>query len=465
MISDTQYDYQAVKGFALSSLFWGIVGLAVGIVISIQLVYPSVNVTSWLTYGRLRPLHTNALIYGFTVPAAFSIFFYLVQRLGRTRLAFPGLARIMLYLFNIVIILAALSLLAGMNQSKEYAELEWPLDIGVVILWVMFAVIIIATIMRRKEEQMYISLWYILATITGVAIVYIGNNISAPLSWFKSYSVYAGADDANVQWWFGHNAVAFVFSTIPLAVFYYVLPKATNAPLYSHRLSIVGFWSLVFAYLWTGAHHLIYSPLPDWIQTVAIAFSIFLIAPSWASVINGYGTMQGKWEQMRSNYLVKFIVLGITFYGMQTIQGPSQAIRSFSALVHYTDWVPGHVHMGTMGWVTMTLSAGFYYMIPRIYNTEVYSIKLANLHFWLVLVGQLLYSVSLWITGIRQGAMWQAMDKDGALVYANFIQTLAPNYAFWNMRTAGGIIFFAGFLVFAYNIYKTIRIAPASQKA
>ncbi len=465
MPQENAYDYRAVKGFAISSLFWGVVGLLIGILISLQLVYPQLNFTPWLTYGRLRPLHTNALIYGFTVPAAFSLFFYLVQRLGRAPLAFPGLAQVTLYVFNIAIVLAALSLFAGMNTSKEYSELEWPLDIGVVVLWVMFSINIIGTIMKRREEQMYVSLWFILATVVGVAIVYIGNNIEIPVSWSKSYSIYAGANDANVQWWFGHNAVAFVFTTLPLSVFYYILPKATGAPLYSHRLSIIGFWSLVFAYLWTGAHHLVYTPLPDWIQTVAIAFSLFLIAPSWASVINGYGTMNGQWEQMRSNYLVKFIVLGITFYGLQTLQGPSQAVRAFSALIHYTDWVPGHVHMGTMGWVTMTLSAGFYYMLPRIYKTELYSVKLADLHFWLVLVGQLIYSVTMWITGIRQGAMWQAVNPDGSLVYSNFIQTLTPNYPFWNMRAAGGIIFFAGFLVFVYNIYKTIRTAPAMRKA
>jgi len=465
MAKDTLYDYRAVKGFAISSLFWGTAGLLVGILISLQLVYPHLNFSPAFTYGRLRPLHTNVLIYGFTIPAAFSLFFYLVQRLGRTPLAFPRLASAQLTVFNIAIVLAGLSLLAGMNTSKEYAELEWPLDVGVVVLWVMFAINIVGTIIKRKEEQMYVSLWFILATVVGVAIVYIGNNLEVPVSWFKSYSAYAGANDANVQWWFGHNAVAFVFTTIPLAVFYYILPKVTGAPLYSHRLSIIGFWSLIFAYLWTGAHHLIYTPLPDWIQTVAIAFSFFLIAPSWASVINGYGTMNGQWQQMRSTYLVKFVVLGITFYGLQTLQGPSQAVRAFSTLVHFTDWVPGHVHMGTMGWVTMTISAGYYYMIPRIYNTELHSVKLANLHFWLVLVGQLIYSMTMWVTGVRQGAMWQAVNQDGSLMYSNFIQTLTPNYPFWNMRTAGGIIFFAGFLVFVYNLYKTIRSAKAGQRA
>jgi cytochrome c oxidase cbb3-type subunit 1 len=459
MAQEPAYDYRAVKNFAISALVWGVLGSITGTVISRQLVWADLNFGPWFSYGRLRPLHTNVNIYGFTIAACFSLFFYLVQRLTRTTLAFPGIARAMVYIFNAAIVLAGLSLLAGMNQSKEYSELEWPLDIGVVILWVLFAIVIIGTILKRKEEQMYVSLWYMLATVVGVAIVYIGNNLSVPVGLFKSYSVYAGANDANVQWWFGHNAVAFVFTTIPLAVFYYILPKSTNAPLYSHRLSIVGFWSLVFAYLWTGAHHLIYTPLPDWIQTVAIAFSIFLIAPSWASVINGYGTMTGQWEQMRTNYLAKFIILGITFYGLQTLQGPSQAIRAFSALVHYTDWVPGHVHMGTMGWVTMTISAGFYYMVPKIYKTELHSIKLANAHFWLVLIGQLIFSVTMWITGIRQGAMWQATAADGSLMYSNFIQTLTPNYPFWIMRAAGGVVFFAGFVVFVYNLYMTVKKA------
>jgi cytochrome c oxidase cbb3-type subunit 1 len=303
---------------------------------------------------------------------------------------------------------------------------------------------------------MYISLWYIVAMTVTVAVLYIGNNIQVPVNLFKSYSAYAGVNDANIEWWYAHNAVGFVFTVPILAMFYYFLPKSTNLPIYSHRLSIIAFWSLVFAYLWTGAHHLMLTPLPEWIQTVGIAFSMFLIAPSWGSVVNGYYTMRGNWDQMRTNYLAKFFIVGITFYGLQTIQGPTQGLRTLTAFFHFTDWVIGHNHMGTMGWVTMIISGSLYYMIPRISKTELYSIKLANLHFWLVLIGQLVYTVSMWIGGIQQGAMWKATNPDGSLAYS-FLEAVVALYPYWMIRFAGGIIFFAGILVFAYNLIKTVR--------
>ncbi len=343
-----------------------------------------------------------------------------------------------------------------MNQSLEYAELEWPLDIGVVILWVIFAVNIFGTVIKRKEDQMYISLWFILATVVAVAVLYIVNNLAIPAGLTKSYSLFAGVNSANVQWWYGHNAVGFIFTTPILAMFYYFLPKSTGLPIYSHRLSIIAFWSLVFAYLWTGAHHLVYTPLPDWIQTLGIAFTIFLIAPSWGSVINGYYTVGADWSKMQTNYLTKFFVLGITFYGLQTVQGPTQGLRVVSQLIHYTDWVPGHVHMGTMGWVTMTVVASIYYIIPKIYNTQIYSEKIANIHFWLVLIGQLIFSITMWITGIMQGALWKATNPDGSLKYT-FMEGLAKNYPFWQMRTLGGVIFTVGMLFFIYNIFMTMR--------
>jgi cytochrome c oxidase cbb3-type subunit 1 len=378
------------------------------------------------------------------------------MRLTKRPLLFPKLARFHLYLFNAAIVLAALSLLAGMNQSLEYAELEWPLDIGVVILWVIFAVNIFGTIIRRKEEQMYISLWYIIATVIAVAVLYIVNNLSIPAGLTKSYHLFAGVNSANVQWWYGHNTVGFIFTTPILAMFYYFLPKSTGLPIFSHRLSIIAFWSLVFAYLWTGAHHLVYTPLPDWIQTLAIAFTIFLIAPSWGSVVNGYYTVGSDWSKMQTNYLTKFFILGITFYGLQTVQGPTQGLRVVSQLIHYTDWVPGHVHMGTMGWVTLTAAASIYYIIPKIYNTEIYSEKIANIHFWLVLIGQLIFSITMWITGIMQGALWKATTSDGSLKYT-FMEVLAKNYPYWKMRTLGGVIFTVGMLFFIYNIYMTMR--------
>jgi cytochrome c oxidase cbb3-type subunit 1 len=417
---------------------------------------PSLNFPPYFTFGRLRVVHTNGLAFGLGIGAIFGISYYIVMRLTKRPLLFPKLARFHLYLFNAAIALAAVSLFLGMNQSLEYAELEWPLDIGVVILWVMFAVNVFGTIVKRKEEQMYISLWFIIATVIAVAVLYIVNNLSIPAGWNKSYHLFAGVNSANVEWWYGHNAVGFIFTTPILAMFYYFLPKSTGLPIYSHRLSIIAFWSLVFAYLWTGAHHLVYTPLPDWIQTLAIAFTIFLIAPSWGSVVNGYYTVGSDWSKMQTNYLTKFFILGITFYGLQTVQGPTQGLRVVSQLIHYTDWVPGHVHMGTMGWVTMTVVASIYYIIPKIYNTEIYSEKIANIHFWLVLIGQLIFSITMWITGIMQGALWKATNPDGSLKYT-FMDVLAKNYPYWIMRTLGGVIFTIGMLFFIYNIYMTMR--------
>ncbi|MGD0280809.1 MAG: cbb3-type cytochrome c oxidase subunit I [Dissulfurispiraceae bacterium] len=462
MADDTEYDWRPVKGFALSGLFWGAVSVLIGLFISIQMWKPEWNFAPYLTFGRLRAVHVNGLAFGFAVAEIFALSYYMVQRLTRRRLLFPKLAVVQLYIFNAAILAAALSLLVGFTKSKEYAELEWPLSIGVVILWVMFAVNIFGTIIKRKEEQMYISLWYLIVTVIGVAVVYIINNLSIPVSLTKSYSIFAGVNDANVEWWYGHNAVGFVFTMPILAMFYYFLPKSTGLPIFSHRLSIVAFWSLVFAYLWTGSHHLVYTPLPDWIQTVGIAFTLFLIAPSWGSVVNGYYTMGGQWDKMKSNYLTKFFILGITFYGLQTIQGPTQGLRVVSQLIHYTDWVIGHVHMGTMGWVAMTISGSMYYVIPRIYNTEIYSVKLADAHFWLVLIGQLIFSITMWILGIMQGSMWKAISPDGSLTYT-FMDSVNASYPFWKMRTFGGALFFIGLCIFAYNIVMTIQKAKKNQ--
>jgi cytochrome c oxidase cbb3-type subunit 1 len=455
-MDEKAYDYSVVRGFAFSAIFWLVIGLVVGLWLAAEMFASSLNLTPWLSFGRLRVVHVNGLAFGFGLAGIFSCTYYMLQRLSRTPLAFPRLARFHLWLFNVAIALAALSLFAGMNTSKEYAELEWPLDIVVVIMWVIFAINVLGTLIKRKEKQMYISLWYIVAMTVTVAVLYIGNNIEVPVNLFKSYSAYAGVNDANIEWWYAHNAVGFVFTVPILAMFYYFLPKSTNLPIYSHRLSIIAFWSLVFAYLWTGAHHLMLTPLPEWIQTVGIAFSMFLIAPSWGSVVNGYYTMRGNWDQMRTNYLAKFFIVGITFYGLQTIQGPTQGLRTLTAFFHFTDWVIGHNHMGTMGWVTLIISGSLYYMIPRISKTELYSIKLANLHFWLVLIGQLVYTVSMWMGGIQQGAMWKATNPDGSLAYS-FLEAVVALYPYWMIRFAGGFIFFVGILVFAYNLIKTVR--------
>ena len=455
-MQNQQYNTDIVKSFVHWSLLWGLVAVLVGVIASIQMTNPELNLPPYLTFGRLRPVHTNAGLYGWGVGMTFATFFYIVQRLCKIRLWSDKLATFQLYLFNATIISAAVTLLMGFTSSKEYHELEWPLDVMIVVLWVAFAINIIMTIIQRKEEQMYISLWYMLASIVGVAILYLVDSAAVPVTLFKSYSAYAGTNDANVHWWFGHNAVAMAFTAPPLAMFYYFLPKSTGVPIYSHRLSIIAFWSLIFMYLWTGAHHLLWTPVPDWIQTLAMAFSVMLIAPSWGSVINGYLSMKGQWHQMRENYLVKFLILGITFYGLQTLQGPMQAIRSFSAFIHYTDWVPAHIHMGTMGWVSMISFAGIYYLVPRLYGRQIYSVQLANLHFWLVLIGQLIWSFSLWIAGVMQAGMWTAMNPDGSLTYT-FMETMVEMYPFWWARTIGGVIFLAGVLVFIINLYKTFR--------
>jgi len=463
-MSDTGYNYRVVRGFAFSALFWLVIGLVVGLWIAFEMFNPALNITPWLSFGRLRVVHTNGMGLGFSLAAIFAATYYMLQRLTRTPIAFPRLAQAHLYLFNTVLALGALSLFAGMNTTKEYAELEWPIDIGVVIFWVMFAINVFGTLIKRQEKQMYISLWYIIAMTVAIAILYIVNNLEVPISLFKSYTIYSGANDANVEWWYGHNVVGFIFTVPILAMFYYFLPKVSNLPIYSHRLSIVSFWSLNFAYLWTGAHHLMLSPLPEWLQTVAMGFSLFMIAPSWGSVVNGYYTLNGNWDQMRTNYLVKFFIAGITFYGLQTLQGPLQGLRTLSAFFHYTDWVPGHVHMGTMGWVTMIISASFYYMIPRIYDREIYSVKLANIHFWLMMVGQIVWTSAMWIAGIQQGAMWKATNPDGSLMY-NFLDTVASLYPYYQLRFGAGVVFFVGILVFAWNLVMTVRQEQEPGKA
>ena len=461
-MQDYHYDYQTVKGFIISAIIWGVTGIVAGLLLSIQMWEPAVNLPPYLTFGRLRAFHTNVLAFGLGIGAIFGLSYYITMRLTKVPLAFSRLARVQLWIFNIAIPVAGLTLLMGYTQSIEYAEFEWPLDIGVVILWVMFAVVVFGTIAKRKEKQMYISLWYIIATIIAIAVLYIFNNLSIPAGGMKSYHLYAGINSANVEWWYGHNVVGFLFSTPILGMFYYFLPKSTGLPIYSHRLSIIAFWSLIFAYLWTGAHHLIYTPIPTWIQTTAIAFTMCLIAPSWGSVINGFYTVKTDWNRMQTHYLTKFFLLGIVFYGLQTVQGPSQGLRTVSQLIHYTDWVPGHVHMGTMGWVALTITASMYFVIPKIYNTEIYSVKIANVHFWLVLVGQLMFSITMWITGVQQGAMWKAVNPDGTLKYT-FMDTMVANMPYWKLRTVSGFIFTAGMLFFIYNIYMTMRKGSISQ--
>lgn len=448
-------DSKIVMGYIYAALFWGVIGLVIGLLISVQMWNVNFNFGEYLTFGRLRPIHTNILAYGLGITAEMATFFYIIGRLTKRSLIFPKLAVFQLFFYNIVVLVGVIMLFMGYTQTNEYAEFETIVDVGVTLSWVMFAVNVIGTILTRKEEHMYVSLWYIIATIVAVAILYIVNNLPIIASLTKSYHLFAGLNSANVQWWYGHNAVGFLFTTPILAVFYYFLPKTTGMPIYSHRLSIISFWSLIFMYLWTGAHHLVYTPLPDWLQTLGIVFTILLIAPSWGSVVNGYLTLAPDWSKLRTAYLAKFFIAGITFYGLQTLQGPTQGLREISSLVHYTDWVPGHVHMGTMGWVVLTVTAAIYYMTSKIYKTNIYSESLANTHFWLVLLGQIGFSITMWITGIRQGLMWKSTNADGTLAYS-FIDSLVGNYVFWAARSVFGLIFIVGMLVFLYNFIMTI---------
>ena len=415
-------DSKIVMGYIYSALFWGVIGLVLGLLISAQMWSVSFNFGEYFSFGRLRTVHTNVLAYGLGITAEMGAFYYIIGRLTKRSLIFPKLAVFQLVFFNIVVLVGTLSLFAGYNQSLEYAEFEWFVDLGVVVAWVLFAINVLGTILTRKEKHMY---------------------------------VFAGLNSANVEWWYGHNAVGFLFTTPILAIFYYFLPKSTGMPIYSHRLSMLSFWSLIFMYLWTGAHHLVYTPLPDWLQTLGIVFTILLIAPSWGSVVNGYLTLAPDWSKLRTAYLAKFFIAGITFYGLQTLQGPTQGLRAVSSLVHYTDWVPGHVHMGTMGWVVLTVTAAIYYITTRVYKTEIYSESLANTHFWLVLLGQIGFSITMWITGIRQGLMWKSTNVDGTLTYS-FIETLVGNYPYWMARSVFGVIFIVGMLVFLFNFIMTI---------
>ena len=458
-MDDTAYNLPIVRHFMYSALFWLAAGLLAGLWLSFEMFEPALNLTPWLSFGRLRVVHTNLLTFGFSLSAIFSTAYYMLQRLNRTILPFPRLARAHLYLFNTTILLAAVSLLAGMNTSKEYAELEWPIDLLVLGFWTMYAVNAFAILFRRREQQLYISLWYLISMTVTIPLLYIVNNLEVPVTLLKSYSMYAGTADADVQWWYGHNTIGFIYTMPILAMFYYFLPRSTGLPIYSHRLSIISFWSLIFAYLWTGAHHLMLTPLPEWIQTLAIAFSIFLIAPSWGVVINGYYTFGGRWDLLRSNYLAKFFMFGISFYGLQTLQGPLQGLRTLNAYFHYTDWVIGHVHMGTMGWVTMIISGSFYYMIPKLTGRELYSIRLADIHFWLILAGQLILTMVMWAGGILQGGMLKSINSDGSLTWS-FLDTLAALFPFYQLRFAAGVIYFAGILLFTWNIIRSVSTTP-----
>ena len=455
-----EYDMRVVRGFAISALVWGIVGMAVGLLAAIQLAWPEANWGPYLHFGRIRPVHTNAVIFGFTLGVVFAGSYYGIQRLCRVRMFSDTLSLFNLWGWNAIIVAAAVSLLLGHSTAKEYAELEWPIDIAITLVWVAYAVNVFGTLARRREKQMYAAIWFWIATIITIALLHIVNSMALPVSWMKSYSMYAGVHDANIQWWYGHNAVGFLLTTPILGLMYYFLPKQVNRPIYSHRLSILHFWSLIFIYVWAGPHHLIYSPLPDWTQTFGTAFSIMLILPSWGGMLNGLLTMQGAWDRVRTDPLLKMFAVGLTFYGMSTFEGPMMSIKTVNSLSHFTNWTIGHVHSGALGWVGLTSFAVLYYMIPRLWHTQLYSLRLANAHFWIATLGLILYVTPMWISGVTQGLMWRAVNPDGSLTYT-FIETVAEIRVYDILRAIGGGIFLSGTFVMFYNVWMTIRQGTA----
>ncbi len=459
------YDDKLTKLFVIATVIWGIVALSLGVWIAFELANWKLNLDlPWFTFGRLRPLHTNAAIFAFTGNAIFAGVYYSTQRLLKTRMGSDLLGRIHFWGWQIIIVLAAITLPLGISSAKEYAELEWPIDILVAVVWVIFGVNFFLTIKKRRERHIYVAIWFYIATIITVAVLYVVNNLAIPVSLMKSYSAFAGVQDALVQWWYGHNAVAFFLTTPFLGLMYYFIPKAINRPVYSYRLSIIHFWSLIFVYIWAGPHHLLYSTLPEWVQSVGMAFSIALWAPSWGGMINGLLTLRGAWDRVRKEPILKFLATSVTFYGMSTFEGPLLSIKSVNSLAHFTDWIVGHVHSGTIGWNYMIISGMLYYMVPKLWNTKLYSNKLANMQFWSATIGLVLYIVSMWVAGITQGLMWQAVDETGKLVYPNFIETVVKIVPMYWVRAFGGTLVLFGFILLVYNLYKTIKLAPKQEE-
>jgi len=452
------YNYKVVRQFAVMTVVWGIVGMLVGVLIAAQLAWPALNFDlPWLQFGRLRPLHTNAVIFAFGGCALFASAYYIVQRTCQVRLISDALAAFTFWGWQLVIVAAAITLPLGMTQGKEYAELEWPIDILIAVVWVIYAVVFFGTIMKRKTSHIYVANWFLGAFILAVAVLHIVNSMVIPVDMTKSYSVYAGTVDAMVQWWYGHNAVGFFLTAGFLGMMYYFVPKQAERPVYSYRLSIVHFWALVAVYIWAGPHHLHYTALPDWAQSLGMVMSIILLAPSWGGMINGMMTLSGAWDKLRTDPILRFLVVSLSFYGMSTFEGPMMSIRTVNALSHYTDWTIGHVHSGALGWVAMISIGAMYHLLPILFGkTRMYSTGLINTHFWMSTIGTVLYIVSMWINGILQGLMWRAYNQDGTLTYS-FVEAVAASYPGYVVRFIGGAIFFSGMLIMAYNVYMTSR--------
>ncbi|MDR4507088.1 MAG: cytochrome-c oxidase, cbb3-type subunit I [Candidatus Brocadiaceae bacterium] len=452
------YDDKIVRLFTLATIFWAAIGFLIGVFVAFQIAVWQLNFdTGWLTYGRLRPVHTNANIFAFAGNAIFAGIYHSSQRLLKTRMFSDFLGRVHFWGWQCIIVLAAVTIPLGLTQGKEYAELEWPIDIIVALVWVVFAINFFGTLLKRNEKHLYVSIWFYISTIVTVAVLYIVNAISLPVSFFKSYIVYAGVQDALVQWWYGHNAVAFFLTTPFLGLMYYYIPKAAKRPIYSYRLSVVHFWSLIFIYIWAGPHHLLNTALPGWLQTLGVIFSVMLWAPSWGGMVNGLLTLRGAWHLLRTDPVIKFMIAAVTFYGMATFEGPLLSIKAVNSLGHYTDWIVGHVHLGTLGWNGFLVFGMIYYIVPRLWKTELFSKNLANMHFWIGLLGILFYYVSMLAAGITQGLMWREIYPNGNLVYPDFIETVTRIVPLYYFRAMGGVLFLFGFVLLLYNIYKTIQ--------
>jgi cytochrome c oxidase cbb3-type subunit 1 len=459
------YNYRIVRQFSIMTIVWGIVGMLVGVILAAQLMWPELNLgLPWTHFGRLRPLHTNAVIFAFGGCALFATSFYIVQRTCKTALFAPRLATFVFWGWQLVILSAAVTLPLGLTSSKEYAELEWPIDILIAVVWISYAIVFFGTIAKRTTSHIYVANWFFCGFIITVAVLHIVNSAAIPVSLTKSYSFYPGAIDAMVQWWYGHNAVGFFLTAGFLGMMYYFVPKQAERPVYSYRLSVVHFWALIAIYIWAGPHHLHYSALPDWAQGLGMVMSLILLAPSWGGMINGIMTLSGAWEKLRTDPIIKFLIVSLSFYGMSTFEGPMMAIKTVNALSHNTDWTIGHVHSGALGWVAMVSMGSMYHMIPILFGRkqgEMYSIALINLHFWLATIGTVLYIASMWVSGIMQGLMWRAVNQDGTLTYS-FVDSLEASYPSYFVRFLGGSIFFIGMLIMAYNVWMTIRMAPES---
>jgi cytochrome c oxidase cbb3-type subunit I/II len=453
-----EYDDTTVRRFILASMVFGIVGMLVGLVVACQLAWPQLNFgIRYLTFSRLRPLHTNAVIFAFVGNMLFAGIYYSTQRLLKTRMASDLLSRIHFFGWQAIIVAAAITLPLGITTSKEYAELEWPLDVAIAVVWILFGVNFFLTLARRNERQLYVAIWFYISTIVTVAVLHVVNSLALPLGAWKSYSVFAGVQDALVQWWYGHNAVAFFLTTPVLGIMYYFLPKAAERPVYSYRLSIIHFWALVFMYIWAGPHHLLNTALPDWAQSLGMVFSVMLWAPSWGGMLNGLLTLRGAWNRVRTDPVLKFFVAGLTFYGMATLEGPLLSIKSVSALAHYTDWIIGHVHSGALGWNGFMAAGMFYWLVPRLYGTTLRSTKAAEVHFWMGTVGILLYIVAMWVSAANQGLMVRALNPDGTMVYPSWVETLIAIRPMYIVRALGGGLYLVGFILMAWNLVATVR--------